>query len=429
MQRDGTTEQSPRWVSLETHRLWLLNEADRLFRFFENSIDPAGRILVLDVDGKPLADQGPTELHVTTRLVHCFALGAVMGRPGAMSIVDHGVSVLWNRHRDPENGGYFWSFSEDGPADTRKQAYGHAFVLLAASSAKLAGHPDADRLLADISDVIETRFWEEAHGATAEEFTADWEAFDTYRGQNSNMHLTEALMAAFEATSEPRYLAMAERIADLIVRRHAGANNWHLPEHFNEEWQLNRDYDGDPTFRPYGTTPGHWLEWSRLLIQLWALGDRKVDWMPDAAASLFATAVEDGWDSTRGGFYYTLGWDGRPHIDARYWWPVCEGIGAANALSGVTSDPSYEAWYRHLWDFAATNLIDRQHGGWFPQLGSDNRPTPRPFAGKPDLYHALQACLLPLVPPSAGLLWGFREGNAAIGAAPSFAHPTRVHQT
>ena len=58
------------------------------------------------------------------------------------------------------------------------------------------------------------------YGAAAEEFSADWQPFGApYRGQNSNMHLTEALMAAFEATGDGDYLAMAESIADLIIRR------------------------------------------------------------------------------------------------------------------------------------------------------------------------------------------------------------------
>ena len=64
-------------------------------------------------------------------------------------------------------------------------------MLLAASSAKVVGHPDADRLLADVSEVLRTRFWEKQHGAVAEEFVADWQPISRYRGQNSNMHLTE----------------------------------------------------------------------------------------------------------------------------------------------------------------------------------------------------------------------------------------------
>jgi sulfoquinovose isomerase len=56
----------------------------------------------------------------------------------------------------------------EGPPDPTKQANGHAFSLLTASSAKVAGHPDADRLIADISTIIRGQFWEVQYGAVAE---------------------------------------------------------------------------------------------------------------------------------------------------------------------------------------------------------------------------------------------------------------------
>ncbi len=332
---------APKWTALTSHRAWLLQQAGDLLSFFEAaSINPLGGFHELDVAGRPMPPGMPPgrvpswQLHVTTRMVHCFALAHLLGRPGADGIIDHGMSFLWNGHRDAEQGGYFWGVGYEGPTDDTKQAYGHAFVLLAAATAKMAGHPDAERLLADISTVVTERFWEDRFGASAEEFTRDWRTFDRYRGQNSNMHLTEALMAAFEATGDSIYLRMAERIADLIVNRHARQNGWRLPEHFTADWQLDRAYSGNPVFRPYGTTPGHWLEWSRLLLQLWELGGRTSGWMREAAKALFQQAVTDGWDE-KGGFYYTLDWDGSPRIADRYWWPCCEGIGAASFLNAI----------------------------------------------------------------------------------------------
>ena len=391
-----------RWISLAAHRAWLAREADDLLRFFEaESLDPRGGFFTLDASGRPLPDE-TRELHVTTRMVHCFSLAARHGRPGAQDIVDHGMRFLWERHRDASNGGYYWSIGPDGPVDAAKQAYGHAFVLLAAASALRAGHPDADRLLGDVTEMILTHFWEEDRGASAEAFAADWSPLGAYRGQNANMHLTEALMAAFEATGRPDYLAMAERIAGLIVNRHARENGWRVPEHFTADWRVDRDYAGDPIFRPYGTTPGHALEWARLLVELFEHGKRRLGWLPDAAIALFARAVADGWNEAQGGVVYTLDHDGRPHVETRLWWPVCEGIAAAAALGALTGDPLYEEWYRRLWNFAAAHLIDRCNGGWHPQLGADGQPAAEPFAGKPDIYHALQACLLPLGPTSAG---------------------------
>ena len=316
------------------------------------------------------------------------------------------MRALLTRHRDARHGGYFSSFDVDGPRERDKLAYGHAFVLLAASSAKCAGHPDADKLLADASEVIDTRFWEQNPGASAEEFHEDWSPFSAYRGQNSNMHLTEALMAAFEATGNRAYLDKAERIADLLLRCNAAAAEWRVPEHFHADWSVDVDYRGSDVFRPYGYTPGHALEWVRLALQLSALGGRKEEWLPDAARRLFAQAVAQGWDFARGGLYYTTEYDGTPRVRDRLWWPHCEGVGAAHFLGAQGGDASAEAWYRRFWDFLARHIIDRREGGWRPQLDERLTPVSGYFVGKPDLYHALQACLIPLYPAEGSLTRG-----------------------
>jgi mannose/cellobiose epimerase-like protein (N-acyl-D-glucosamine 2-epimerase family) len=379
------------WRARSDHRRWLRSEADRLFRFYEAaSLDTQGGFFTLDDSGAPMPAVTEKPLHQTARMAHCAAIGVLLGRPGAYDLLDHAMAALWMRHRDPVHGGYLWSFDADGPRDRQKLAYGHAFVLLAASSAKCAGHPQADRLLADIAEVLRARFWEARYGASAEEFGEDWAPFSDYRGQNANMHLTEALMAAFEATGEADFLARAESIADLILNRRARAAGWRVPEHYRSDWTVDLDYRGSDMFRPFGYTPGHALEWTRLALQLSALGGRRLSWLPEAAAGLFAQAVAQGWDAERGGLYYTLNYDGSPRVRDRLWWPICEGIGAAHFLGTA------EVWYRRFWDFAARRLIDARRGGWRCQLDDDLRPIPGYFAGKPDIYHALQACLIPL---------------------------------
>ena len=223
-------------------------------------------------------------------------------------------------------------------------------------------------------------------------------SYDTYRGQNSNMHLTESLMAAFEATNDSTYLRMAEGIADLIANRHAAANGWRLPEHFNEDWRVNRTYAGSPVFRPGGTTPGHWLECRACCFSYGNLAAENWIWLPQCLKGLFAQAVADGWDKIKGGFYYTLDWDGVPLIRDRYWWPCCEGVGASAFLNAIDGDLIYERWYHQIWSFIATRFIDREKGGWRAQLDDKLRPNPGPFFGKVDIYHSLQACLIPTLP-------------------------------
>ena len=396
------------WRQRPYHRAWLRGQAKAILDLFQTAtLNPRGGFFDLDHDGAPIRDAAGSNtrhLHATTRMVYCYAVGHLLGHPGSARVVEHGMDYLWSAHRDTAEGGYFWSVGDDGPVDSTKQAYGHGFVLLAAASAKAVGHPDADRLMTDIVDVLLRRFWDERHGASTEEYSRDWAPLDTYRGQNSNMHLTEALMAAFEATGDERLLRMAESIADLLIRRITAENGWRLPEHFNEAWVVNRDYAGSEMFRPAGTTPGHWLEWSRLLVQLWIAGSRRHDWMPEAAAALFKNAVSEGWDQQHGGFFYTLDWNGRPRVTDKIWWPACEGIAAAAYIAANGDDPFYETWYREIWNFAQANFIDPRNGGWNPQLDAALQPKSTLFTGKPDVYHSLQACLIPLFPATGSLL-------------------------
>ncbi len=391
------------WTTRPYHRDWLMGKANALFDLYQaNAVNPKGGFFDLDAAGQPFGNL--RQIHATARMVHCFAIGHKLGRPGADAIVDHGMNYLWTGHRDTVHGGYCWSLDDTGYKDDSKQAYGHAFVLLAASDAKMLGHPLADAMLADITQVIEERFWEKSHGAVAEEFARDWSKITDYRGQNSNMHLTEALMAAFEATRDRAYLDKALSIASLIIGRHATSLDYAVAEHFDAGWNIDRAYKGSDMFRPAGTTPGHWLEWSRLVAQLWVLSGRQHDWLKEAGAKLFRAAVTRGWDKDKGGFFYTLDFDSRPALTHKIWWPATEAIGAAAFLAALDPDPFYEEWYRKVWGFSANHFIDPSNGGWFPELDDDLKPFDKFFTGKPDIYHALQACLIPLFPATGSLM-------------------------
>ncbi len=393
-----------RFLQKPVHRLWLLDQARQLVDFFlPASINPAGGFYALDCRGKPLSANGsdstgaPQYLYASARMVHCAVIAHQLGLPGAGRAIDHGMAYLWDRHRDPVSGGYFWAVDNAGPLDDSKQAYGHGFVMLAAASAKVVGHGDADRLLTDVTEIIAAKFWDPRAGASCERYQRDWRALSPYRGQNSNMHLVEALMAAFEASGERVHLERAVSIATLIIDRHARNAGWCVPEHYDRHWQVDRAFAGDPMFQPAGTTPGHALEWARLLVQLWELGERRHTWMPLAAQALFLKACDTGWDMEKGGFYYTLDWNNTPDRTDRLWWPCCEGVAAAAVLQKVCDDERFETWYRRIWGFIGDCFVDRRNGGWFAELDAQMRPVERTFAGKPDLYHALQACLIPLL--------------------------------
>lgn len=384
----------------------LEQEGERLLAFARGSVHPGGGFGWLSDDGR-LDPARPVELWITCRMTHVFALAHLMGRPWAGGLVDHGVDALTGLLRDPVNGGWWAAVDADGPVTRAKTAYGHAFVVLAASSAATAGRPGADALLADAMDVLDRRFWDDEAGMVVEEWDEAWTVLDGYRGVNANMHWVEALLAADD-------VERAARVLTTVVHGFARSNDWRIPEHFDSAWRPVLDYNRDDPahpFRPYGATVGHWFEWARLTLSLRAaLGRSAPDWMLDDARALFDAGVREGWGvDGADGFVYTVDWSGTPVVRQRMHWVVCEAQAAASTLHTVTGDPAYAICHQHWWAYADRYLIDREGGSWHHELDPANRPAAGTWAGKPDVYHAFQATLaprLPVWPPFARALAG-----------------------
>ncbi|RYJ04651.1 MAG: AGE family epimerase/isomerase, partial [Actinomycetales bacterium] len=241
-----------------------------------------------------------------------------------------------------------------------------------------------------------------------EEWDQAWTTLDGYRGVNANMHTVEALLAVGD-------VRRAERILTRVVHGFALSNMWRIPEHFDAEWNpvpgYNRDEPAHP-FRPYGATIGHWFEWSRLTLSLRAaLGDEAPGWLLDDARSLFDAGVREGWavDGAEG-FVYTVDWDGTPVVRQRMHWVVTEALAAAATLHRATGDPMYAVCHAQWWAYAERHLIDRDGGSWHHELGPDNRPGGGTWAGKPDVYHAFQATLVPRLPAAPGFARALAAG-------------------
>lgn len=403
------------WLGDPAHARWLEGHSDGLLKFGAASAIGVG-FGNLDIDGQVTESNpaGYSELYVTGRMIHAFSLGALQGRPGCAALVDHGLASLKEGFADPVNGGWFNSIDADGPVDRSKQAYSHAFVLLATSSATVAGRPGAGVLLRNAMAVHLDRFWREDEGMVLEGWDEAWTHSEEYRGVNANMHTVEALLSAGDVTGDVRWFERAATIADHVVAW-ASANDWRIPEHFDSAWapqfELNADRPGDP-FKPYGATVGHGLEWSRLLLQIdAALPGRSPAMLVPAARALYAGAVRDGWAVDGApGFVYTTDWAGAPVVHTRMHWVAAEAIGAAAALHQATGDSRYADDYARWWDYAGEFLVDRAHGSWHHELDASNVPSAEVWPGKPDLYHAFQATLLPLLPLAPGLAIAIRDG-------------------
>ena len=72
-----------------------------------------------------------------------------------------------------------------------KICYAHAFVILAASSALLAGRPGAKELLDEALATYDKHFWNDEIGLAVDTWNTEFTELDPYRGLNANMHTTE----------------------------------------------------------------------------------------------------------------------------------------------------------------------------------------------------------------------------------------------
>lgn len=395
------------WLDSRLHRAYLQEQAMGLWRFYSyRAIDSQGGFFDLDAEGSP-RDTGERSLVATTRMIHCYSIAYAAGIPAAKEMVAHGLAHM-NDLWDEQRGGWFWSRDEAGPVDPRKLNYGHAFAILAGASATDAGIAGGRQLLDRALAIHDRYFWDEDAGAAADEYLPDWSTQMPYRGQNGNMHLCEAYLAAAGATGDPMYVDRARRIAELIIRTSAQASGWRVPEHYSQSWEPDYDFGRDAEFdvwKPFGATVGHGFEWSRLLLQVWNASGRRDEWLRTASRGLFERAWTDGWDAERGGLVFTTDWQGQTMNADRYHWVLAEAISAAAALLvACEHDDATESRYRELWGFTDRYLIDHQLGGWFHQLDNHNQVTADPWFGKPDIYHALTACLLPVLGPLEPLL-------------------------
>jgi mannose/cellobiose epimerase-like protein (N-acyl-D-glucosamine 2-epimerase family) len=357
-------------------------------------IDPAGGFFHYFRDDGTVYERAHRHLVSSTRFVFNYAMAArEFGRDDWREVARHGLDYLRRAHRDPDSGAYAWTLRAGRVEDGTRHAYGMAFVLLAYATAFGAGIVEAAPCIDETWDLLEARFWDAEYGLYRDEADAHWN-FSGYRGQNANMHLTEALLAAYDATAQRRYLDRASAVAEAMTRRQAAQAGGLVWEHYDAQWTIDWDYHRDDPrhlFRPWGFQPGHQTEWAKLLLLIDRHAPR--DWLLPTARHLYHSAIARAWDSEHGGLCYGFAPDGSICDDDKYFWVQAESIATAALLHARTRDPRHLADYERLWTYAWSHFIDHEHGAWYRILDRRNHKLSdeKSPAGKTD-YHTMGAC-------------------------------------
>ncbi|MEP4051321.1 MAG: AGE family epimerase/isomerase [Litorimonas sp.] len=346
------------------------------------------------LDNGECFDPDSRQLVGSARYVFNYATAyRLSGNPKHLEWAKWGLNFLNTAHKQP-NGHYAWLLEKDIVTDTRVMAYGHAFVILAAAACLRIEVSSAHQTLNETFDFMETYFWDASGGAYFDEHNQTLDNLSPYRGQNANMHMCEALLAAWQATEDIRFIDRAEQLAQKFTVDLAAQSEGQIWEHYDANWNVDMEYNIDKPndrYKPWGFQPGHQLEWSKLLMIL--NGERPNEKWVIKAQNLYENAIRSGWDNEFGGIVYGVAPNGSYCATEKYFWVQAEGFAAAWRQYKATGQEKYLMDYRRIWRWSWDHMIDHTYGEWFRvrnRDGSaiDNKKSPHGKTG----YHTMGAC-------------------------------------
>lgn len=390
---------------------------EELLMFGKKFPSEGGSSYYLGDDGTPWIDR-PRETWITCRMAHVYSIGKMLGYDGCAELAAKAIKGISNELYDKKSSGWYAGLSANGEILPDKQCYAHAFVILAGTSAYLADIDGAKELLDKALEVFDDKFFNEKDGLAVDTWNTDFTELSSYRGLNANMHTVEAFLAAADALSDEKYRVRAGRIIDSVISW-AKNNSWRIPEHFKSDWTPDLEYNIDnktDQFKPYGATPGHGIEWARLIVQ-WAMSTEtddkdSINKYIDAAKNLYNTAVNDSWcKNGEPGIAYTTDWDGNPVVTDRMHWTLAEAINTSAVLYNVTKDTKYRDDYSMFVEYLDKYVHDKKNGSWFHQLDEHNKLIGTVWPGKADLYHAFQSTLIPYSEVSVSIAKAVKTSN------------------
>ncbi|HEY3600159.1 MAG TPA: AGE family epimerase/isomerase [Paraburkholderia sp.] len=224
---------------------------------------------------------------VRYRAMACARQLFVFSQANAVDHAQRLFDALLHCFQDTRQGGWFYSVDAQGtPLDTTKDLYTHAFVVFAcAAYGARSGNRDAFDIVHRTSSLISERF-AAPNGLFSAALDADFSTVTGAPLQNPLMHLTEAWLAAREATQDAAFGTALERLGNAIARTFV-----HAPTGCIAELPL-----GSADNR---LEPGHQFEWFWLVRQAGPL--LSAAGLDEALARAFHFAQQHGVVAATGG--------------------------------------------------------------------------------------------------------------------------------
>ncbi|MDQ2076056.1 AGE family epimerase/isomerase [Marinimicrobium sp. ABcell2] len=306
---------------------WTVRDALPLWQRVGTHPERKGHYESLNEDGSPAVDSN-VRVRVQARQAFVYAIASYRGWCRGEEMARQLIAFMEDHTAHPSAGGGFTHLLDANftVIDARQDLYDHAFAVLAyawgyrafgdlsylASAEALVAHLDA-RFGADFGGWLE----------------GDYRY--TYRRQNPHMHLLEAMLALYDATSQAKWLARAGELVSLFESRFFDPDRQVLFEFFEPDWSRSDSQEGQQV------EPGHMMEWVWLLDWYSRRSGRSVDTYTQA---LYRKGLEIGL-SESGLVYDAVTPDGQVLKGTKRCWGITELI-KASLVRARAGDPDAE---------------------------------------------------------------------------------------
>lgn len=361
----------------EAIRSWMFDQALPFWAQHGLDHEFGGYIEQLTLEGRD-AEIPFKRTRVACRQIYVFSHAAIMGWSAGNQLAEPGIDYLTKQAWQGADKGFAKLMTRTGDVlDPTPDLYDLAFVLFAFSWRHRA-MKDALSLqwMHTTLDFIEQKMRHPSGLGYWHELPPKG-----FRLQNPHMHLTEACLAAFEATGEQRFAERAKAMVNLFQTKFFDKASGTLAEYFNEDWSRASGDDGRIT------EPGHQLEWA------WILNAARKLLGVDTAAEIRAAirfAETHGVDQRTAVTFNSVRDDGTPIDRGSRTWPNTERLKAAVALyelDGVDPAPVIDPTAELL---LQRYLSHNPPGTWIDAFDGDGKPLVKTVPAS-TLYHVFLA--------------------------------------
>jgi mannobiose 2-epimerase len=206
-----------------------------------------------------------------------------------------------------------------------------------------------------------------------------------YKDQNSSIHLLEAFTELYQVWPDS---LVGERVKEMLtlIRDTMVNDKGSLVLFFQPDWTpvSFRDSSEAVILKHRNldhVSFGHDVETAYLMLEAsHVLGITDNSRTVEIGKKMVDHSLDKGWDNEVGGFYDEgYYFTDKPDItiirDTKNWWAQAEGLNTLLIMADQFPDDErqYFEKFKKMWEYIDTNLIDHEHGEWYPG-GLDKQP-------------------------------------------------------